>query len=63
MRGNTPGSLVQKTVTLAVALKEITDGVTNEAGFKWLNPFYQALRKLTGKKNFTEYQRKLAQNG
>ena len=60
IRGDTAGSLVRKTVTLAVALKEVTDQVSLEAGFKWLNPMYQALRKLTGKRNFTEYQRKLA---
>ena len=63
MRGDTPGTFVRKTVPLSIALKEITDGVCIEAGFKWLNPFYQGLRKLTGKKNFTAYQRTLAENG
>jgi hypothetical protein len=55
MRGDTPGTLVRKTVTLKEALKEAIDQVSNSAGFKWLNPFYQTLRKLTGKRNFTEY--------
>ena len=34
-----------------------------EAGFKWLNPFYRLARSLTGIKNFTSYQQKLADNG
>jgi len=58
MREYTTGSdfhLVRKTVKLGDALKEIVDQLCLEAGFKWLNPFYQTARRLTGKKNFTEY--------
>ena len=32
-------------------------------GFKWLNFFYQAARKVTGVKDFTNYQKIQAANG
>jgi tRNA U38,U39,U40 pseudouridine synthase TruA len=55
-------TLVRKTMTLGKALKEVVDQNSLLAGVKWLNPFSQILRKLTGRKNFTEYQRKVAEN-
>merc|ERR1719362_1245663 len=66
MRSWTTGSdfsLVRKTVPIGVALKEVVDQTVNEAGLKWLNPIYQLCRRLTGIKNFTAFQRKLAENG
>jgi hypothetical protein len=41
-------TLVRKTVKLGVGLKEIADQLCLEAGFKWMNPFYQTARSLTG---------------
>lgn len=56
-------TLVRKRVTLAKALNEMPDQVIISAGFKTQNPLYQLARKLTGRKNFTEWQRKVSQNG
>ena len=44
-------------------MKEVIDQTLNESGLKWLNPMYQLYRKVTGKKNATEFQRQLAENG
>jgi cytochrome P450 len=54
--------LVRRTVSLGVALHEVIGQVTFEASFKQMNPLYQAARKLTGIKNFTEYQTKIVEN-
>lgn len=54
--------LVRKTVPLGVALHEAIGQVTFEASFKHLNPLYQTARKLTGIKDFTQYQTKIVKN-
>ena len=52
-------NLTLKKVTLPIALIETLELTSTESGFKWMNPFYQMARKLTGIKDFTDYQRKL----
>lgn len=53
----------RKSLSIQEALHEINFAVMGEGIFKWLNPFYQGLRSLTGMKNFTKYQQTLAENG
>lgn len=63
MRGENVGSdfsLELKTVTVGKAITEIIDQVILAAVFKSMNPIYKKARKLTGIKNFTEFQSKLA---
>ena len=55
--------LVRKTVTLPEAIHEFDKSIMAVAPFKWLNPVYRIARKLTGIKNFTKYQQKIADNG
>ena len=62
MRGDTVGSdfsLELKTVHVGTAITEVIDLVVIASNFKSLNPIYKKARKLTGIKDFTEFQRKL----
>lgn len=51
-----------KKVSLVKAIHELNRTMLGGIIFKNMNPFYQAARKLTGKKTFTEYQRVVARN-
>ena len=53
--------LVRKTI--CEAIHEFDHDVLNLAPYKWLNPIYRILRKITGKKHFTSYQKTIAANG
>ena len=48
-------TLERKTVTLDKALKVVVDQTVHNTMFKWFNPIYKLYRKITGKKNATEF--------
>jgi hypothetical protein len=50
-------TLELKTVKVGKAITEAIDLVIIGSGFKGMNPLYKKARKLTGIKNFTEFQR------
>ena len=54
---------VRKNLSIQEALHEIDFALMGELIFKWMNPLYKGLRRLTGIKNFTKYQQTLAENG
>ena len=60
-----PGSseFVRKSLPIAEAAREYDDAVFDYAPFKWQCKWYQALRAVTGVKDFTRHQRILAANG
>ena len=53
----------RKTMILSEAIHAFSQQVIDQMGFKWLNFFYQAARKVTGVKDFTNYQKIQAANG
>ena len=49
------GTFERKTLSIQHAIDEVTSALMDESVFKWINPFYQSARSLTGIKNFTKF--------
>lgn len=54
---------VRKKMKMPEGIHEFEEQMFGLITWKQLNPVYQAARKLTGIKDFTKYQRTVAENG
>ena len=55
--------IVERTVPLAIAMRDFRQQAQEVAVYKSFNPVYRAARKLTGIKNFTKWHETVSRNG
>ena len=61
--GPMSSKFMRRQLSLPEAAREFDDAVFDHAPFKWQCKWYQALRALTGIKDFTSHDKTLSANG